>query len=54
MAKKTVEVTCKKCLGAKYIGKGKKQPCPKCIDPETNLPTGKFKKEIEDGPSIRP
>lgn len=50
---KIIEVTCKKCNGEKYIGKGKKQPCPKCID-ASGQPTGKFKKEVEDGPSLRP
>lgn len=44
-----IEVTCKKCNGAKFIGKGKKQPCPKCLDPVTGQPTGKFKKEVEKG-----
>lgn len=43
---KIEEVTCKKCNGEKYIGKGKKTPCPKCIDPATGQPTGKFKREV--------
>lgn len=51
MAKTMIEVTCKKCKGERFIGKGKKQPCPKCVDPETRQPTGKFKKE-DDG--VRP
>jgi hypothetical protein len=46
---KVVEVDCKKCKGEKYIGKGRKTPCPKCIDPKTKLPTGKFRVEVGDG-----
>lgn len=53
MAKKIIEETCKKCRGEKFVGKGKKQPCNKCVDPETNRPTGKFKKEIDTSPPVR-
>lgn len=47
MATKIIEVKCKKCLGAKVIGKNGKKPCPKCVDPATGQSTGKFKKEVE-------
>lgn len=50
---RTVEEICRKCHGEKYLGKGKKQPCNKCVDKKTGQPTGKFKREISDGQATR-
>ncbi len=45
---KEIEVECKKCKGEGYLGKGKKQPCNKCVDPQTKKPTGKFRQQVAD------
>lgn len=47
-----VEVVCKKCLGQRFIGKGRKTPCPKCLDKTTGQPTGKFKKELSESAKL--
>lgn len=52
--KRMVVVQCKKCKGEGYIGKGKKQPCNKCVDPNTGKPTGRFVKEQDADMAVRP
>jgi hypothetical protein len=56
MAEKTITVTmqCKKCKGQGYLGKGKKLPCNKCVDPATGKPTGRFHKEQSTDTAVRP